>query len=106
MMKGPSTGHGIKKNSCTFPWYSLTVFSDGKVYPCPQDFMGAMPVGDINKSSLKDIFNGEPLMELRNMFSSGKINKKLPCFKCDRIIRKSFFGIPLEYAGTFFRDNI
>ncbi|GAH92528.1 unnamed protein product, partial [marine sediment metagenome] len=26
--------------SCTFPWYSLTIFYNGKVYLCPQDFLG------------------------------------------------------------------
>jgi radical SAM protein with 4Fe4S-binding SPASM domain len=95
-----------KTGACTFPWYSLTIFPDGKVYPCPQDFMGSMPVGDLEKETLQEVFAGEPLKKLRKMFASGKIDKKLPCSGCDRISRKTFMGIPVEYAFTFFRDNI
>ena len=102
----PAREYSKKRNICTFPWYSLTIFSDGTAYPCPQDFMGTMPVGDVNIDSLHDIFNGPELRKLRKMFRSGRINKVFPCLKCDRIIRTTFMGIPLEYAGSFFRENI
>jgi len=103
---GDKTGPEARKHACTFPWYSLTIFSDGKAVPCPQDFVGAMPVGDLNKDPLTEILNSQPLRELRKMFRSGVINEKLPCFKCDRIIRNTFMGIPLEYAGVFLRDSL
>ena len=45
----PSKG---RRNACTFPWYALTIFFDGKVYPCPQDFMGRMPIGDLKNELL------------------------------------------------------
>jgi len=108
LLDGPRTdgGKGIKRHPCTFPWYSLTIFSDGRAYPCPQDFMGAIPVGDTRKESLADIFNGQRLRAVRRMFASLDIDGKLPCIKCDRIIRKAVMGIPLEYAGAFFRDNM
>jgi len=86
------------RHSCTFPWYSLTI--------CPQDFMGSMPVGDINKSSIKEIFNGERLKEIRRMFASKNIKEGIPCGTCDRIRRNTFMGIPLEYLPAFLRDNL
>jgi len=98
------TQPGIKKHACTFPWYSLTIFSDGTAYPCPQDFMGAMPVGSLDKEPLLDIFNGAAIKEIREMFSSQAIKKKLPCSECDRIMRKTFLGIPLEYAVGFLKE--
>ena len=94
------------KHVCTFPWYSLTVFFDGKVYPCPQDFMGRMPIDDLNKNSIMEIFNGPEIRELRKMFKSGDIMKNFPCYKCDRIQRDTFMGIPKEYIKTFMKDNI
>jgi radical SAM protein with 4Fe4S-binding SPASM domain len=94
------------RHACTFPWYSLTIFSSGMVYPCPQDFMGSMPVGDINKSTIKEIFNGDKLREIRKMFASKNIKEGIPCSTCDRIRRNTFMGIPLEYLHAFLRDNL
>ncbi len=107
LLKGPKdlADSRIKRSTCTFPWYSLTVLANGKAVPCPQDFMGIMPIGDLNKDSLKDTFNGQPLRAIRKMFASSRIKKKLPCQDCDRIIRKTIMGIPLEYAVAFFREN-
>lgn len=97
---------GSNKHTCTFPWYSLTIFFDGMVHPCPQDFMGKMPVGDLKKNSINEIFNGPALKELRKMFKSKEIIKSLPCSSCDRIARDTFMGIPKEYLNTFIKDNI
>jgi len=97
---------GVSRHACTFPWYSLTIFFNGKVYPCPQDFMGNMPIGDLKNNSIKEIFNGPKIRELRRMFKSKEIAKNLPCNSCDRIIRDTFMGIPKEYLKAFMRDNI
>ena len=50
---------------CTFPWYSLTIFYDGKVFLCPQDFEGKICIGDLNKDSIEEIFNGEKIKEIK-----------------------------------------
>ena len=97
-----TTGTGI----CTFPWYSLTIFPDGRVYPCPQDFMGAMPAGDLKKQTLQEIFSGSFLAGLRHMFAEGRISRDLPCYRCDRITRKTFMGIPFEYGRMFLRGHL
>jgi len=97
---------GDKRNACTFPWYALTIFFDGKAYPCPQDFMGRMPIGDLKKNSIKEIFNKLEIRELRRMFKSEELVKSLPCSGCDRIIRDTFMGIPKEYINAFMKDNV
>lgn len=97
---------GNSSHVCTFPWYSLTIFFDGKVYPCPQDFMGRMSVGDLRKNSIMEIFNGPKIKELRRMFKSKEISKSLPCISCDRLLRDTFMGIPKEYLKAFLKDNI
>lgn len=95
---------GKKPITCTFPWYGLTVFYNGKVVPCCQDYMGKIYLGDANKESITDIWNNKILQELRKNFSKKDYSRYAPCQNCDRIWRKSAFGVPLEYIGTFLRE--
>ena len=80
---------------CTFLWHSLIVMWDGKVGPCPQDFMGKIILGDVSTQSLAEIFNGEPMARLRQQMIAGKLEKGLPCNGCDVIQRKDVMGVPL-----------
>lgn len=86
---------------CTFPWYSLTVFYDGTVYPCPQDFNGRIQLGDLKKQSFSDIFNSKTLKKLRIKFRKRDVSGLQPCSSCDRISRRTFLGVPSEYLGDF-----
>lgn len=103
-------GTGIKKYACcTFPWYSLTVFYDGRVFLCPQDFEGKIYLGDAGREKIEEIFNGVVIRDMRKRFGYGRIDKIdniIPCRDCDRIRRKTFMGIPLEYLKIFLRDNL
>ncbi|MFC2159552.1 radical SAM/SPASM domain-containing protein [Actinomycetota bacterium] len=105
-IEGTSAPSGGRRNACTFPWYAPTIFFDGKVYPCPQDFMGMIPIGDLKNNSIKEVFNNPEIRELRKMFKSKELVKSLPCISCDRIIRDTFMGIPKEYINVFLKDNI
>jgi radical SAM protein with 4Fe4S-binding SPASM domain len=91
---------------CTFPWYSLTVFYDGRVFLCPQDFRGRICLGDLNESSIEEIFDGVKIQEIRRRFKKGMTSDLNPCRECDRIRRKTFLKIPGEYLGDFLRNNL
>jgi radical SAM protein with 4Fe4S-binding SPASM domain len=91
---------------CTFPWYSLTILWDGKVVPCPQDFKGVLNLGNLNNLGIKEIWNGDKLVSLRERFSKRSIEDIIPCNKCDRIWRKTILGIPTDYLSQFLSDNI
>ncbi len=91
---------------CTFLWYSLTVFYDGKVFLCPQDFAGEIQVGDLNKESIKDIFNNEKIQKIRERFKNKNISDLSPCNSCDRIWRETIGGIPKEYLKIFLKDSM
>ena len=52
---------------CFLPWQSVMVYWDGKVVPCCIDFDAKMTLGDANKQSLAEIWNGEPIKKLRKM---------------------------------------
>lgn len=98
---------GVKKYTCcTFPWYSLTVFYNGRVFLCPQDFEGRICLGDAGKERIGDIFNGKVIKDMRKKFKSGLIDSVIPCRNCDRIGRKTFLGVPLEYLAVFIREHL
>jgi radical SAM protein with 4Fe4S-binding SPASM domain len=91
---------------CTFPWYALVIFFDGTVYPCPQDFFGALRLGDLNQQDLMDIWHGKPLVELRRRMRAGDYKGLLPCESCDMIFRKTFLGIPKSNLRTYLSENL
>ncbi len=92
--------------SCTFPWYSLTIFYDGRVFLCPQDFEGKICLGNLNKDRINEIFNGKIIKRMREIFKSGTIGNMIPCRDCDRVARKTFLNVPLEYLGIFIEDHL
>ena len=92
--------------ACTFPWYALTIFYDGKVHLCPQDFCGELQVGDVNKESVKEIFNNKTMQGIRKSFRNKKIDNLNPCNNCDRCWRETILKIPKEYLGIFMKDSL
>lgn len=90
---------------CTFPWYSMVICADGTVTPCPQDFHAKMNMGNVNYTSLKEVWNGEAYRNLRHAFGHNIESLQL-CRKCDRLQRKTVGGIPFQYAITFLIDQL
>lgn len=62
--------HGTKSihwlEFCQFPWSSMTIKSDCKAVECVEDFNNEIILGDANKESLYDIWNGEKYHKFRN----------------------------------------
>lgn len=70
---------------CTEVWQKLSVDWDGKVSCCCSDWDNFMTVGDINKSSLKDIWdNSEDLKIFRKMLKEMKHKSLTMCSVCFR----------------------
>lgn len=91
---------------CTFPWYSLTIFWDGSVLPCPQDFFGKLILGNVRDSSLLEIWNGSKEILLRESLSGQQYKDIVPCNTCDRLWRRKLFGIPVVELVRFLKDNL
>ncbi len=71
------------KQYCEYPWTSMTVMSNGKVVPCPQDYDCEMVMGDAAVDSLEAIWNGERYAAFREAHVTGK--GCLKCFdRCDQ----------------------
>jgi MoaA/NifB/PqqE/SkfB family radical SAM enzyme len=50
---------------CYRPWLTFTVLWDGRVSLCCADFDGRHILGDLNSSTIKDIWNAEPYLQAR-----------------------------------------
>jgi hypothetical protein len=50
---------------CYRPWLTFTVLWDGRVSLCCADFDGRVVLGDLNTSSIQDIWNAEPYRKVR-----------------------------------------
>lgn len=61
--------HGTKSihwlEFCQFPWSSMTIKSDCRAVECVEDFNNEIILGDANKESLYDIWNGEKYHKFR-----------------------------------------
>ena len=67
---------------CPSPWQRMCIAWDGKVVQCYGDYMMGNVLGDINESSIKDIWNGSRFRELRDLMSKGKRLVTKPCKTC------------------------
>jgi radical SAM protein with 4Fe4S-binding SPASM domain len=92
---------GKKYTICPFPWNALIIYWDGSVLPCTQDFFGDYVVGNVNTSSLEEIWNGEGMRFIRGKLANKKIDELKTCSECDRVWREGIFGIPKEYLWKF-----
>jgi MoaA/NifB/PqqE/SkfB family radical SAM enzyme len=52
---------------CYRPWLTFTVLWDGRVSLCCADFDGRTVLGDLNTSTIKDIWNAEPYRNARRL---------------------------------------
>jgi radical SAM protein with 4Fe4S-binding SPASM domain len=70
----------LKDAYCHLPFNSMAVWVNGEVSPCCS-FQGKnIYIGNIHKNTLKEIWNGEKMMELRDQFRAGEIN--VVCQNC------------------------
>ena len=86
---------------CTFPWNALIIFWDGSVLPCSQDFFGSYILGNVKLSSLREIWNNEKMVSLRQKLAAKEVAGLNACANCDRLSRKNILGVPKEYLWKF-----
>ena len=87
---------------CMLPWMHLHAYPDGRAYPCCFAF-DPYPVGDLNKQSLKEVWDGEKMREMRLRMLNGK--KSRECIKCYDQEKSGFFSLRLS-SNKHFGHNI
>ena len=87
---------------CMLPWMHLHAYPDGRAYPCCFAF-DPYPVGDLNKQSLKEVFNNDKMKEMRLRMLNNK--KSRECMKCYDQEKSGFFSLRLS-SNKHFGHNI
>jgi radical SAM protein with 4Fe4S-binding SPASM domain len=77
---------GNKSHSiCGFPWRTMVILFDGTVVPCCFDFNGVMPVGDVRKNTVEEIWNGPVYNQMRDDFKKLRYEGYTLCSRCARV---------------------
>lgn len=72
---------------CTYLWTRLAIYWNGLVSPCCKDYNAKFDLGNINTNSIKDIWLGEKMMQLREKHLNNK-RKEVPiCQHCNYCIK-------------------
>ena len=71
----------IRNVKCSEPWERLYIRGNGGVYPCCQPAIGPL-VGNVNNSSIHDIWNSAEMRNIRDGIARGDWSKIPSCGKC------------------------
>ncbi len=94
---------------CPYPWFSMHILWDGTVTPCCMDFHAGYSLGNINDSTLLEIWNGKAMQQLRRKLSSGVIKEIPLCSRCDLLFQTTFLGVStknIRDLKIFVRENL
>lgn len=74
------------KRVCRFlrEWV-LQVLWDGRVVPCCYDFNGEIILGDLNKNTIAEIWNGEDFHNFRQLHTEFRFDEIPLCKHCDKL---------------------
>ena len=72
-------------DTCTYPFYSFSINSDGLASVCFLDWGRKLIVGDANKQTVQEIWNGKPLKAFRKMFLEGRRKQHPVCKGCGQM---------------------
>jgi uncharacterized Fe-S cluster-containing radical SAM superfamily protein len=72
----------LSRYACHFLWYYPVVNWDGKVFFCCATTEEAAVIGDLNCSTLREIWGGERLNKIRQAHLSGNLGTVPICAKC------------------------
>jgi radical SAM protein with 4Fe4S-binding SPASM domain len=80
-------------SGCIRPWISMCVLWDGRVVPCCFDFNGNYTMGNINDSSIADLWNNNAFIKFRQALS-GVSSPPGICLNCSaKSFHKNFVNV-------------
>ncbi|MFZ0034629.1 MAG: radical SAM protein [Sedimentisphaerales bacterium] len=91
---------------CTFLWHALIIFWDGSVLPCTQDFFGYYTLGNVRDSTIREIWNNDKMIRLREKILARDVDDLETCSQCDRLWRSQILGIPRQFLGRALRGKM
>lgn len=96
----------VESFSCAVPLQRLFVTSDGRCAMCVNDEMGKVIVGDANKQTIQEIWNGPVLSKVREHHRNQTATDRLaPCKRCH--YPRQTKQAPIEFGGrTIYLDEL
>jgi len=83
---------------CIIPWIHMHGFPDGRAYPCClSDYWH--PIGDFRKNTMEEIWNQQPIKDMRKNMLEGKKCKE--CTKCYEIEDNGMFSMRNSFSKDF-----
>jgi len=67
---------------CIIPWSTMHITAMGTVALCPHDYDGKAQLGDINKSSIAEVWRAQKLSQIRLLHATGQRNQISFCRGC------------------------
>jgi MoaA/NifB/PqqE/SkfB family radical SAM enzyme len=68
---------------CNWPFRNMVIYSDGRAGFCCLDYEGIYRLGDFNRSTLDEIWHGQPYRELRKAMAQWDPERLPKCQHCD-----------------------
>jgi len=68
-------------NLCDWPWRQMVIHWNGNVVPCCNDYDGAVVFGNVEKQTLAEVWNGQPMVVFRDAHVKGRATIEF-CRKC------------------------
>ncbi|MBI5144909.1 MAG: radical SAM protein [Candidatus Omnitrophica bacterium] len=76
-----------EKVPCNAIWLRCAIGWDGKVYACCNEMNGKLLIGELNSSSLMEIWNGPQMQNLRKTMLERRFDEVAACRDCDVLLR-------------------
>ncbi len=71
--------------TCPYPFYSFSINSNGTASICFLDWHRSLMIGDVNTSSVKDLWQGQAMREYQMMFLRGERKGHPICAECGQL---------------------
>ena len=95
----PGTGYQLADTVCPLLWSHLEIRHTGDVYPC---CVNTVPVGNVNESSLVEIFNNDKMDLMRKQMSTG--GRPDSCDHCWRLEKQGLSSNRQWHMGKNAQD--
>jgi radical SAM protein with 4Fe4S-binding SPASM domain len=82
VVEGHSPVYDLVYHPCVIPFSTMHVTAMGHVALCPQDFDATINFGDLNTSSIEEVWRGAKMSDMRALHMSGNRNEVSLCQGC------------------------
>jgi radical SAM protein with 4Fe4S-binding SPASM domain len=72
-----------KYHVCPYPWYSMSIASNGDVVACCRDLEHQSVMGNLFEQGLEEIWNGEAFQSMRRDLAGERPDRQSACAGCD-----------------------